>query len=120
MPIKERRKFMRITTELKAEYWAKGPSMASGQARICDFSREGIGVRLAQPVGQGEFVDLTVKVPGDNVPILATGTVAWVRSNERGSSSGAGLRFHSINPLDLARMLNFVYSRWLGDVKQRL
>lgn len=120
MPIKERRKFMRIATELEAEYWAKGPSMVSGQARICDFSREGIGLSLSQPVREGEFVDLTLKVPGDNIPIFATTTVAWSKPSKERPLLGAGLRFHSIKPLDLARLLDFVYSRWLGDVRQAL
>ena len=119
MSLKERRKFMRFGTELEAEYWAKGPSMASGQAKVKDFCREGLGVQLPKPVEEGEHVDLTLKVPGDNIPIFATAEVAWSQG-DRAGSTGAGLHFLSIKPLDLAKLLDFIYSRWLGDLKQKI
>ena len=120
MPIKERRKFMRFTTDLDAEFWAKGPSMSKGQAQVRDFSREGVGILLSDPIRQGEHVDLTLKVPGDNVPIFATGEVAWAEATSDPARVGAGLRLLSIKPLDLARLLDFVYSRWLGGVRESL
>ena len=116
MPIKERRRFMRIGTQLKADFFAKGASMASGEAQIQNFSREGLGVLFHGPIRKGEHVDLTLKLPGDNTPILATGEVTWTQPSGEKSQSrmGAGLKFRSIKPLDLARLLDFVYSRWLG------
>lgn len=119
MESKERRKYMRITADMEAEYWAKGPSMQSGQVRVRDFSRQGVGVLFPKPVERGEHVDLTMKVPGDNIPIFATAEVTWSGSRE-GVGQGAGLRFLSIKPLDLARLLDFVYSRWLGELKQKI
>ena len=120
MDTKERRKYMRITADLQAEYWAKGPSMQSGQVRVRDFSRQGLGVFFPKPVERGEHVDLTVKVPGDNIPIFATAEVSWSGSGEEPGQVGAGLRFLAIKPLDLARLLDFVYSRWLGELKQKI
>ena len=120
MDSKERRKYMRITADLEADYWAKGPTMQSGQARVRDFSRQGLGAFFPKPVERGEHVDLTMKVPGDNIPIFATAEVTWSEPNGKGERVGAGLRFVSIKPLDLARLLDFVYSRWLGDLKQKI
>lgn len=118
METKERRKFMRIEADLEAEYWAKGPSMGAGAARVRDFSREGLGVFFPKKVEKGEHVDLTVKVPGDNVPIFATAEVTWTGpAGENPDGIGAGLRFVNIKPLDLARLLDFVYSRWLGSLR---
>lgn len=117
MASKERRKLMRIGTDLEGEYWAKGPSMMSGQVQVRDFSREGLGVFFPKPVRRGEHVDLTMKVPGDNIPIFATAEVAWASDPSESKRTGAGLRFVSINPLDLARLLDYVYSRWLGKQK---
>ena len=114
----ERRRFMRIATSLEAEYWAKGPSMMSGQAQVRDFSRQGVGILLPQPVGRGEHLDLTFKVPGDNVPIFATAKVTWAEPAKGRTGIGAGLQLLSIKPLDLARMLDFVYSRWLGGIRK--
>ena len=121
MQTKERRKFMRIEADLEAEYWAKGPSMATGQAKVRDFCREGLKVLFPRPVERGEHVDLTMKVPGDNVPIFATAQVAWAEEAEPAESNVvAGLRFVSIKPLDLARLLDFIYSRWLGNLKGKI
>ena len=114
----ERRKFLRIETELDTEYWAKGPTMASGQAQVRDFSREGLRVFFPRSVSRGEHVDLTRRVPGDNIPIFATAEVAWAQPE--GATVGAGLKFLSIKPLDLARLLDFVYSRWLGNLRQKV
>ena len=121
METKERRKFLRIEAEMEVDFWAKGPSMTSGRARVLNFCREGLGVLFSGMVGRGEHVDLTMRVPGDNVPILATAQVAWTddrKSDPTGLS--AGLRFVSIKPLDLARLLDCVYSRWLGNLREKL
>ena len=118
MPIKERRKFMRIATTLEAEYWAKGPSMLAGHGEIRDLSRGGMRMFLPNAVQPGEHVDVTLRVPGDNVPILTTAEVTWVQPVKGQTKVGAGLRFLSIRPLDMARLLDFVYSRWLGGVRE--
>ena len=112
--MKERRKLMRIAADLETGYWAKGGSMTAGQARIRDFSREGLGVLFPTLVRRGEHVDFTMHVPGDNIPIFATAEVAWTGEETPEGPSGAGLRFIAIKPLDLARLLDFVYSCWLG------
>lgn len=119
MTTKERRKLLRITTEFDGEYWAKGPSMTSGQVQIRDFSRDGLGVSFPKPVCQGEHVDITLKVPGDNVPVFASAEVAWSEESAGPEGTGAGLKFLSINPLDLARLLDHVYSHWLGKLRQQ-
>lgn len=119
METKERRKYLRIMADLQAEFWAKGPSMLSGQAKVRDFCREGLGVDLSKPVSRGEHLDLTMKVPGDNVPIFATAEVSWAQERSGRSGMGAGLHFLSIKPLDLARLLDCVYSCWLGSVRPK-
>jgi len=56
MSTKERRKFMRIATEMQADYWAKGSSMVNGQGQVRDFSRE--GTSLAGGVAASRIFDL--------------------------------------------------------------
>lgn len=107
---------MRFHADLDADYWAKGaagyPSggrVAAGRGRVQDVSREGLRLAIPQPPPAGERLELTLQVPGDNVPVYATGEVAWAAP-----PAGAGIRFLQIKPLDLARMLDYLYARWLG------
>ena len=114
----ERRKFMRIDAQLETDFLVKGSSITSGKATIFDFCREGIGIHFPKPVRRGERVDLTLKVPGDNIPIFATAEVSWTQGEPSQSLFGAGLKFLNIKPLDLARLLDFVYARWIGGFRK--
>lgn len=108
----ERRRYMRFRAELDADYWASGASSGTaGRARVQDISREGMRVALAAPLPAGEQVEFTLQVPGDNIPIFATGEVTWAA--EEGPAAGAGIRFRRIKPLDLARVLDYLYALWL-------
>jgi len=106
--MRERRRFMRFRANLEADYQARGSSSAAGRAQVQDFSREGMRVAVPHPLSAGERVEFTMQVPGDAVPIVAMGEVAWA------VASGIGIRFRQIKPLDLARMLDYLYARWLG------
>jgi len=79
----ERREDIRIDTDLQAEYWAKGSSKQTGAAEIQDFSRKGLKMLFAEPVEAGEQIDLSLTVPGDNIPIFATAEVAWTDEQEK-------------------------------------
>ncbi len=107
----ERRRFMRFQTELEADYWT-GEAPAAGRARVLDVSRAGMRVTLAQPMLTGAPVEFTLQLPGDNVPIFASGDVAW--ASAKPGQGGVGIRFRQIKSPDLARMLDYAYARWLG------
>ena len=115
--MRERRKLMRMQADLEAKYWAKGPSMSVGQATVRDFSRDGLGLKLPDSVEKGEHVDLVLRIPGGST-VLATTEVAWSRELRSEPGVEVGLRFLSVNPLDLARLSDFVCSRWLGGPGQ--
>jgi len=110
----ERRQDIRIDTALEAEYWAKGSSAGAGRGTVRDFSRGGLRFLFPKPVRKGETVDLTMTVPGDNVPVFATAEVMWAASERDRESTETGLKLLSIRPLDLSRLMDFVYSKWLG------
>ena len=46
-------------------------------------------------------------VPGDNLPVFATGRVAWADGLE------AGVRLTKISQRDRTRVLEYVYKEWL-------
>lgn len=108
----ERRRHMRFRAGLTAEFRSRGTSAAAGYARVEDVSREGMRVEIPQPLAAGELVEFTLQVPGYHVPIVVTGIVIWAAPGAQ--ASGAGIRFRAIDPLDLARMLDYLCARWLG------
>ena len=103
---------MRFRSDLETAYWSRGSVAVGGRARVHDVSREGMRVGIAQALPAGESVEFTLQVPGDNVPVFATGEVAWAGGGA--ALDGMGIRFRHIKPLDLARVLDYLYARWLG------
>ncbi len=108
----ERRKFLRFNTPLEVEYRALTLNPIFGKALAKDRSREGIKFGLKHPVPVGTSVEIALNVPGDNLPVFATGKVAWADGLE------AGLKLTKISQSDRARMLDYVYQQWLRGAKK--
>lgn len=109
--MRERRRHLRFHADWAAAFLAQGRMTLAGQAQVRDVSREGIGLATPQQLVAGDRVELTVEVPGDHIPILASGEVAWVAAET--AAFGAGVRFSRVDPLDLARMLGRLQAQWL-------
>ena len=107
----ERRKHMRFNTPLDVEYRTLTHNPIFGKALAKDLSKEGLRVGIKQKVTIGTPVELCLNVPGDNLPVFASGKVAWADGLE------AGLRLTKISQTDRARVLEYVYKEWLKSVK---
>ena len=111
--ITERRKYMRFAAPLDAEYKTLALNPIFGKALVKDLSREGVRFGLKQSgVPVGTRIQISLNVPGDNLPVFATGKVAWADGLE------AGIRLTKINQKDRARLLEYVYKEWLKDSKR--
>lgn len=108
----ERRKFIRFNTPVNLEYRTLTLNPIFGKALAKDLSREGVRVELKEQMPIGTMMELALNVPGDNLPVFATGKVAWADGLE------AGLRLTKINPSDRARVLEYVYQEWLKTTKK--
>ncbi len=105
--ILERRKYMRFNTPMDVEYKTLTLNPIFGKALAKDLSREGLCVKTKQKLPVGTTLELSMSVPGDNLPVFATGKVAWADGLE------AGLKLTKINLKDRARVLEHVYKEWL-------
>ena len=103
----ERRKFMRFSAAMDVEYKTLTLNPIFGKALAKDLSRDGIRVGLKQGLPAGTLVELCMNVPGDNLPVFATGKVAWADGLE------AGVRLTKIATTDRTRVLEYVYREWL-------
>ena len=108
----ERRKSMRYCTPLDVEYKSLTLNPIFGKTLAKDLSKDGIRLGLKHPVSVGTMVEISLNVPGDNLPVFATGKVAWADGLE------AGLKLTKISPNDRTRILEYVYQEWLKDKKK--
>ena len=109
----ERRKFMRFTAPLDLEFRTLTLNPIFGKTLAKDLSREGMRVGFKQTVASGTPIELCMNVPGDNLPVFATGKVAWADGLE------AGIRLTKISQHDRTRVLEYVYREWLKTNKRQ-
>ena len=103
----ERRKYLRFNTPLDVEYKTLVLNPIFGKALVKDLSREGLCFGIKQSVPVGTPVQIALNVPGDNLPVFATGKIAWADGLD------AGIKLTKISQADRARMFEYVYGEWL-------
>ena len=109
----ERRRYMRFDTPVDLEFRTLTLNPIFGKTLARDLSREGMRVGLKQNVPSGTPIELCMNVPGDNLPVFATGRVAWADGLE------AGIRLTKISHQDRTRVLEYVYREWLKTTKRK-
>lgn len=108
----ERRKFMRFEAPLNMEYRTLSLNPIFGKALAKDLSREGVRIGLKRDIPAGTPIEICLNVPGDNLPVFATGKVAWADGLD------AGVRLTKISRADRTRVLEYVYREWLKVSKK--
>ena len=108
----ERRKFLRFEAPLDLEYRTLTLNPIFGKALAKDLSREGVRMGVKQSIPLGTPVEICMSVPGDNLPVFATGKVAWADGLD------AGVRLTKISQNDRTRVLEYVYREWLKASKK--
>ncbi len=103
----DRRRFLRFDAPLDLEFKTLTLNPIFGKALAKDLSREGVRFDIQQNIASGTPVELCMTVPGDNLPVFATGRVAWADGLE------AGVRLTKISQRDRTRVLEYVYKEWL-------
>jgi hypothetical protein len=107
----ERRKFMRFNTPVDIEYRTLTLNPIFGKALAKDLSREGVRLGIKPGMTIGTPVEISVNVPGDNLPVFAAGKIAWADGLD------AGIKLTKISQSDRARLLEYVYKEWLKSPK---
>jgi len=103
----ERRKSKRFRMGLEVEYRTLTQNPIYGNGTSSDISRDGIALDGARDFRRGVTVQIKMNVPGDNLPVFATGTVAWAQGEM------TGVRLTKISKTDQERILEMIYQNWL-------
>jgi len=91
--LKDRRKFPRFDTELKAQFVSKESHRGGEECTVIDFSRKGMRAKICttEEINTGSNILLEVFIPGELEPILVKGKIRWVKQIENGYFSGIEL-----------------------------
>ncbi len=108
----ERRRYMRFQAPVDLEYRTLTLNPIFGKALAKDLSREGVRLGLKQDIPAGTPIEICMNVPGDNLPVFASGKVAWADGLE------AGIKLTKISQSDRTRVLEYVYKEWLKSAKK--
>ena len=108
----ERRRFLRFHAPLGLEFRTLTLNPIFGKTLAKDSSREGVRVGIKENLPSGTPIEICMNVPGDNLPVFATGKVAWADGLE------AGIRLTKISQHDRTRVLEYVYREWLKANKR--
>ena len=107
----EKRKYMRFNVLLDA---VAKTGDAMKKMTVNNFSKEGVGVLSEKSLYIGEGVEIEMLIPGDNIPVMMTGEVAWTESGEDGDNEfKSGIKFRDIHNSDRGRILDYIYKKWI-------
>ncbi len=106
----ERRRFLRFQTALHAfcDIFSE-----KCKAPVKNISKEGALIVLHKQLKEGTELNVSMDVPGDNVPIFASCEVAWQKAPRSGDVYETGVRFTKIDSADKGRLLEYIYTQWL-------
>ena len=108
----ERRRFLRFETALNALC-----DIVSDKTKVFykvkNLSKEGALIIADKKLKEGTEINLTMDVPGDNVPIFASCEVAWQKGPIDKDAYETGIRFKKIDSPDKGRLLEYIYMQWL-------
>ncbi len=90
---RNRRKFGRFNTQLKAQFVSKESQRGGEKCTVIDYSRKGLGVKVYtnEEINIGSNVLLEISIPEELDPISVKGTIKWVKQIENGFISGIEL-----------------------------
>ena len=107
----DKRKYMRFDVLLDALCRA-GDGLK--KLKVNNFSREGAGLCGSDHLREGEDVEIEVNIPGDNIPVVISGQIAWsANTQDTGNEYECGVKFKEIKDSDRGKILEHIYKKWM-------
>lgn len=115
--MEDRRKFMRFSVPVDVKYGAPVEGI-EGLSMSRDVSREGVGFPVNRQMVRGTMLELEINIPGEFIPVIARGEVAWVKESAERGDFDAGVKVVKMDPFDRSRLLEYVYKEWLRAMEK--
>lgn len=81
--------------------------------KVKNISNHGALVLADKQFTEGAELNMSMDVPGDNVPIFAACRVAWQERPDNNGNYQTGLKFTKMDNADRGRLLEYIYTHWL-------
>lgn len=116
----ENRKFIRLKSPLPVEYkiLRKHKRQKTQDSYMKNISVGGLSLCVVEDVRHGELLQLDIRIPHFEDPVRVVGDVVWFTATKNRDSGEidryAGIRFKQVDPRELNKILDFVYSIAIG------
>ncbi len=114
----ENRKFIRLRAPLPVEYSLikKHKKQRAFSSCIKNISIGGLSLIVKEPVRVGELIRIQIQVPYLEDAVCVVGDVVWASAtkDKHNPAREAGVRFQNVDPSDLNKILDYVYSVAIG------
>lgn len=115
--MQEKRKFIRIKTQIEADYKIAGDSNLAKKAPVENLSFGGIQLAAAEALQNGTLLELNLNIPNYNKKLSFTGKVVWQLHNKENTFL-TGINFTQISPEDKNILSEFILKS-TGKVEER-
>lgn len=95
--IEERRRYIRLETEINFTYKIKGAADPMEKATTKNISPGGIRGLLDAAIKKNDWLELSITLPSTKKPIPAIGKVIWTADKKAGKID-VGVKFEDIEP----------------------
>ena len=116
--MRERRKYFRLKSGLHVKHATLDRDDAKSRSLIEDISRDGARLSMREFIPRGSFLELAIRLPGIDEPLIAFAEVLWSRK-KNDLKHEAGLRFTKIKGEDRARLLDHAYHELISGDRER-
>ncbi|MFH1877858.1 MAG: PilZ domain-containing protein [Candidatus Omnitrophota bacterium] len=107
----EKRRYMRFNVLADAVCKTGG---VRKQLKVKNFSREGLGILSDEMINKGEEVEIEMVIPGDNIPVMLQGEIAWTDNENAGNGlHNMGIQLKKISNDARSKILEYIYKDWM-------
>ena len=76
-----------------------------------------MGVLTREALTKGDDIEIELTIPGDNVPVLLEGEIAWASDPMAGDQHKGGIRVKKMDNNDRGRILEYIYKKWMTSAE---
>lgn len=110
---KERRRHVRFKNRLEVDYTVEKKPRLKGYT--VDISEGGLKVLIAEKLGLGSILGLTIALPDNRVPAKIEGEVVWCEEKDTASDSGerlfcSGIKFLAVKEPSKSSLIQYIRS----------